>query len=70
MGMIVFRLKGDNSLTEELLKKLNSSGKNNRVYLLQTRPNFSENAKSDLRFVILTLSSILACTFNESLVPG
>ena len=27
MGMVVFRLKGDNSLTEQLLKKLNSSGK-------------------------------------------
>ena len=27
MGMVVFRLKGDCSMTETLLKKLNSSGK-------------------------------------------
>ena len=27
MGMVVFRLKGDCSMTESLLKKLNSSGK-------------------------------------------
>ena len=27
MGMVVFRLKGDCSMTEALLKKLNSSGK-------------------------------------------
>ena len=33
------------------------------------RPNFLKNAKSDLRFLILTLSSILAWTFNEKLVP-
>ncbi len=26
LGMVVFRLKGDNSLTEQLLKRLNSSG--------------------------------------------
>ena len=26
LGMVVFRLKGDNSLTETLLKRLNSSG--------------------------------------------
>ena len=26
LGMVVFRLKGDNSFTEQLLKKLNSSG--------------------------------------------
>lgn len=27
LGMVVFRLKGENELTEKLLKKLNSSGK-------------------------------------------
>ena len=34
-----------------------------------TRRNFSKNAKSDLRLYIATLSSILAWTFNERLVP-
>ena len=34
------------------------------------RLNFSKNSKSDLRFLILTKSSILDCTFNERLVPG
>lgn len=27
LGMVVFRLKGENELTEKLLKKINSSGK-------------------------------------------
>jgi len=31
LGMVVFRLKGDNALTEQLLKKLNSSGKMHAV---------------------------------------
>ncbi|XP_023333251.1 histidine decarboxylase [Eurytemora carolleeae] len=31
MGMVVFRLKGENSMTEKLLKKLNSSGKMHAV---------------------------------------
>ena len=26
LGMVVFRLKGENELTEKLLKKINSSG--------------------------------------------
>ena len=29
MGMVVFRLKGENEMTEKLLKRLNGSGKNN-----------------------------------------
>ena len=28
MGMVVFRLKGENEMTEKLLKKLNGTGKN------------------------------------------
>ena len=36
----------------------------------QARPNFLKNAMSDLRFLILTLSSILAWTFNEWSAPG
>lgn len=31
MGMVVFKLKGDNVMTEKLLKKLNSSGKMHAV---------------------------------------
>ena len=31
LGMVVFRLKGDNELTERLLKRLNSSGKMHAV---------------------------------------
>ncbi len=27
LGMVTFRLKGDNALTENLLKKINSTGK-------------------------------------------
>jgi len=31
LGMVVFKLKGDNALTEQLLKRLNSSGKMHAV---------------------------------------
>ena len=36
---------------------------------ISSRQNFSKNARSDLRFLILTLSSILDWTFNEWSVP-
>ena len=32
MGMVVFRLKGENEMTEKLLKKLNGSGRKLKIH--------------------------------------
>jgi len=70
MGMVVFRLKGDNAMTEKLLKKLNSSGKLHAVpaslkgaYVIRftiTSPRTTvEDITSDWALIRATASDVL-----------
>jgi len=78
LGMVVFRLKGENSLTEKLLKKINSSGKIHCVpaylkedYVIRftvTSTNTTiEDLSRDWNIIRATASEILANTPAEEI---
>ncbi|KAG1689125.1 Histidine decarboxylase [Nymphon striatum] len=76
LGMVVFRLKGDNELTEKLLKKLNSGGqihcvpaslKNRYVirFTITSQNTTLEDVKRDWTIINTTATEVLKVYSNE-----